>query len=538
MKDILKRIRQIKKDWCCVLDTLNCMFPDPLTIKLSGRDTICEDTQSTLTATVSGGKNTYQWQQLGEGWSNIVGATSLTYVTDFLPEGTYSYRLVVTQCNNHVVYSDVIEVNAIVSSMLVYDSADDNEICDGGIGVLHVEIIGGAAPFHVQLQNYVGGSCPSPLDCTGGTWVDVVGQSADGSAVEVGLVSYYTDVLTGIENQSHFFRFVVTDSNGCVGYSNIQYSGEDILYYTQDIQTVASPLVYISAEDDVICDGGTTILHSEIIGGAGISLYQWQTFVDEAWVDIVGANGPDLITETLSEGEYAYQLIVTQDSGCYTVSEPVLISVVADPTVEIFASTYVCEGSDFYITSVVSGGEGPTTYQWQKYDNSPGDGWVNSEIAEYDADLSWIDAENGSLPVGEHIFRLQIYQDSGCEATSEPITITIIEPISSIVLTAEGDTFCNGVGPTSTIVLNADVTSIPVGATAHYTWQVNPAANPGWRSFYISPATSTVPTFTVTGNAYGFELGSNDIRVIVSIDGVGACGVNTSNSVTITINNC
>jgi hypothetical protein len=43
------------------------------------------------------------------------------------------------------------------------------------------------------------------------------------------------------------------------------------------------PEVFIIAEDNDICDGGTAILHSEVVGGAGGNNYQWQQLISGNW---------------------------------------------------------------------------------------------------------------------------------------------------------------------------------------------------------------------------------------------------------------
>jgi hypothetical protein len=83
--------------------------------------TICNGGSSTLTATVTGGTGTsnYQWQALnGAVWSNV-GTNSNVYTTPFLNvSGTYTYRVLVTQNSGCFVESSGSVVVA-VSDLLI-----------------------------------------------------------------------------------------------------------------------------------------------------------------------------------------------------------------------------------------------------------------------------------------------------------------------------------------------------------------------------------------------------------------------------------
>jgi len=93
-------------------------------------------------------------------------------------------------------------------------------------------------------------------------------------------------------------------------------------------------------------------------------VYQWQQQLGSIWANITGANSANYVTQVLTEGSYNYRLVVTQGTGCFSVSNEVLIGVIADPTVTVTASQDVfCDGGSTSFQAFVSGGVGTISYQ-------------------------------------------------------------------------------------------------------------------------------------------------------------------------------
>jgi hypothetical protein len=119
---------------------------DPSIFDSADFNEICEGGFSTLHSEVVGGAggNNYQWQQLIAGtWVDIFGANGADYITDLLSEGTYTYRVIVLQDAGCEGISDG-ETIVVNGDAQVFDSADDNEICNSGLTTLHSNVVGGA----------------------------------------------------------------------------------------------------------------------------------------------------------------------------------------------------------------------------------------------------------------------------------------------------------------------------------------------------------------------------------------------------------
>ena len=138
----------------------------------------------------------------------------------------------------------------------VFDNADDNEFCEGGLTTLHSEVVGGAGGNNYQWQEFISG-----------TWVDIL------NAIDP---DYTTDILNA---GSYTYRVVVQQDAGCAGVSD----GEVIVVNND-------PEIFDSADDNEICEGGSTTLHSEVVGGAGGNNYQWQQLIGGLWENILNAN--------------------------------------------------------------------------------------------------------------------------------------------------------------------------------------------------------------------------------------------------------
>ena len=130
---------------------------DPVVSISSDYTDICDGGIATLTANVSGGTGTtlYQWQSdPGSGWQNIGGETNSTYTTPTLTVGVYPYRVVISQDPGCDIASSQFDLN-VTADPSVSVTADDIDICAGGIVTLVGEINGGAGLNTFQWQEEI-----------------------------------------------------------------------------------------------------------------------------------------------------------------------------------------------------------------------------------------------------------------------------------------------------------------------------------------------------------------------------------------------
>jgi hypothetical protein len=410
---------------------------DPEVFDSADDDEICAGGFTTLHSEVVGGAggNNYQWQQYSSGsWSNILGANQAEYITEILNEGSYLYRVQVSQDAGCQAVSNGITIT-VNGDPEVFDSADDTEICEGGNTTLHSEVTGGAGGNTYQWQEFIEGF-----------WVDIFGADQ---------ADYITDALS---SGSYTYRVVVVQDAGCQGVSD----GITIIV-NED------PAVFDSADDTEICEGGTTTLQSEVIGGAGGNTYQWQELIEGLWVDIFGAVQADYTTDVLSTGSYTYRVVVTQDAGCQGVSDGETIVVTPDLLVTTQPSNVnECIGGTNTMTVVVSGGSGAITYQWQSSASSGGP-WSNASGTGSTTSIF----TPQSTVTGTAYYRVLINAaNNGCDQAVSNNAIAIISPDLLVTSQPSNVNECIGGTNTMTVVVSGGSGAITVSmAIFSFKWR-------------------------------------------------------------------
>lgn len=242
------------------------------------------------------------------------------------------------------------------STLAVSASSGDVECNGGSDGTLLASATGGSSPYSYLWSN-------------GSTDASVSG------------------VLAGV------YTIVVTDANGCTASASTAVSEPDALSAS-------------ASSTDVSCNGGANgSANASVSGGTLPYSYAW-------------SNGDTTSSiQDLSVG--GYTLTVTDANGCTTVaqafiSEPDALSALAssiDPS---------CNGgSDGLLSSVVSGGTAPYSYQWSN----------GSTLAN----VAGVSAGNYSLTVTDA---------NSCTATT---SATISEPAALSLTATKTDAACSGI---------------------------------------------------------------------------------------------
>ncbi len=150
-----------------------------------------------------------------------------------------------------------------------------------------------------------------------------------------------TTTITGLA-QGNTYTFTVTNDEGCTSVSST----------TVDVDPVAgAPIITLDDQTNVTCNGGSD-------GELVISVAGGQAPYDYSWTPNVGTTPT---VSGLSAGSYT--VIVTDDLGCtstdtYTVTEPDALLIGETVT------NVTCDASLGSITTGVTGGNGPYSYEW------------------------------------------------------------------------------------------------------------------------------------------------------------------------------
>ena len=215
-------------------------------------------------------------------------------------------------------------------------SATDTIMCDGGIVFLHAVASGYSS--NVGYQWY-----------------------KDNVLIEGATTSDYSTYESARDSAYHYAVLVTTDE-GCGS-----------LAYAPAVTFVYDPVVYVSLDHDIICEGGTAILTANVECGVPIEEldYSWYRYGLNASTELVGTSAVLITAGEESPGQYVYWLTVSSyERGCMSTSMLANYAVLANPAVTIAVAngypTEVCDGGSTAIEANVSGGYGEITYQWYK----------------------------------------------------------------------------------------------------------------------------------------------------------------------------
>lgn len=137
--------------------------------------------------------------------------------------------------------------------------------------------------------------------------------------------------------------------------------------------------VSISANNSIVCVGGSVVLTSTVTNGsAGIS-YQWQSSPDATtWTNIAGATATTYTLPTAAPSSLRYRVLIFKTvSICgNAVSNTLTATVVADPSVSVtIPPAIVCVDANVTLTATSTIGVGTCGIQWQSSPN--GIAWTN-----------------------------------------------------------------------------------------------------------------------------------------------------------------
>ncbi len=369
---VTTKYRQKQTDTFCGGNPTTVGFTNEVTITVhpaivpgmaAADQTICYGgTPAPLTATApTGGSGTftYNWQVLGGSvWSNIPGATAMTYAPGALTVTT-KYRQMQTDafCGaNPTTIGYTNEVTITVHPMMTAGTAGaDQTICNGGVPapLTATAPTGGSGTFAYNWQVF-----------DGTNWVDITGATA---------MTYAPGGLTVTTK----YRQKQTDT--------FCGSNPATVVYTNEVTITVYPVMVAgtAAADQTICNGGVPapLTASAATGGSGTFAYNWQVFDGTNWVDITGATtmtyAPGVLTATTKYRQ--------KQTDTFCGSNPTTVVYTNEVTITVHpvmvagtaaANQAICYGTAPapLTATAATGGSGTFAYNWQVFDGSA---WVD-----------------------------------------------------------------------------------------------------------------------------------------------------------------
>ncbi len=292
--------------------------------------------------------------------------------------------------------------------------------------------------------------------------------------------------INGANNQTLVFTSLVQSDSAYYG-CKISLFGESTI--AQDkLLTVESPIQIIShPQNSSICaDLNPTISLSSNSTGTIIG-WQWQKSDPSnpnLWIDIPGANGPELI-QSIQDPNSAtgyYRVVVIGPGNCgpsKVASNPAYIDV-TETVKNNFVScdkdpANICETDDFSLTTSATGTI--TGYRWQKL---IGGTWTDLDLNKFPTANERTLQFRLADPSMSGTYRVLVYGSQACYPTGEPVASNSIDitvwPLFQIVEHPKPQSSCSG----EDVILYV----VTEGIVLKYQWQKdgvdiydNPTAN-------------------------------------------------------------
>ena len=317
--------------------------PDPRcipTISISpSANPICMGTSVTFNATIARGSNpVYRWKKNG-----VIESNGNTYTSYFRNGDVITCEMTSrTACGKDTtVISNSVAINVLNDVMPeVTISASETVICPG-------------TPVNFASVSFYGTMTPSYQ------W------QVDGQNVGTNSTTFST---ANLKNQSIVQCIMTISSPVCIGTTK-DYSNP----ITITVNPMVTPQLTISADNLLICKGGSAKFTATPIHGGASPAYQWKVNGIT-----VGTNNTTFTSGDLKDGDIVSCVMTLPGTTCQpitsTVSNELIVKVfdVVIPSISISAEDNLCEGMPVIFTSSTTNAGNLPTLQWQVNDINVG----------------------------------------------------------------------------------------------------------------------------------------------------------------------
>jgi gliding motility-associated-like protein len=344
----------------------------------------------------------YLWSKLSGPTGVLLNTTNATLTVASLIEGTYTFRLTVTD-NDGATSTDDVLLQVLSASI------NQSPVVSAGTPVSLVlpenstKLTGTAFDPDGTIASYV--------------WTKVSGGNATMEDATTPALS-----LTNLQEGNYVFRLTATDDKGAIGSAVVDVE-------VKAAGTNVAPIADAGADVSIKLPINTVTLTGSGSDADGtIAGYLWEKLSGPA-ATLANATTASLLVSAMTEGSYSFQLTVTDNDGLKATDE---VKVVVLPQTFNLAPV-ASAGADVSLTlpenSVVLQGSGTdsdgsiASYLWTKV-SGPSSA---SESGNATANLSLT-----SLVVGTYIYRLIVTDNSG-SASSDEVAVRVSPNPESLI---------------------------------------------------------------------------------------------------------
>jgi gliding motility-associated-like protein len=380
----------------------------------------------------------YEWSKESGPMVTMVNQNSATLTLSDLVEGTYVFRLTVTDNDGASNFDDitVTVLPELANALPVANAGPDKQV---------------TLPTNTLACN--GSGTDSDGSIVSYSWIKISGPSAT-------LANANTATLTvsGLATGVYTFRLTVTDDDGATA--------------SDEVQIIVNPtIVNQNPVADAGSDQNITLPTNSlnIVGSASdadgtIVSYLWEKISGPS-VSVTNENNNVLVLTNLMAGTYSFKLTVTDDDGATSsdianvvvnpedTNQPPIANAGPNISVSLPTNTVVLNGSGSDANgSIVS-------YNWQKI-SGPSVTLANSDNATLTAT---------SLVEGTYIFRLTVTDNNNATGTDEVRVIVVGANVNSNPVVSAGNDIMMQL-PTNSAIIQADASDRD-GSIVSYQWE-------------------------------------------------------------------
>ncbi len=408
----------------------------------------------------------YAWTQIsGPSAGSITAPSQPTTTVNGLGQGTYTFRLTVTDNGGAVATDDIVitvNANGVPSAAAGADQAIQ-------LPVSSVQLNGSGTDGDGSIASY--------------TWTKVSGPAA-GSITSP---SQAATTVTGLTQGTYVFRLTVTDNGGATGTDDISITVN--ANGTPAAAAGADQTIQLPVSSAQLNGGGTD-------ADGSITSYAWTKVSGPAGGSITSPSQAATTVTGLTQGTYVFRLTVT-DNGGATGTDDISITVNANgaPTAAAGADQTI----KLPVNSIQLSGSGTdpngsiTAYAWTKISGPAG----GSITAPSQAATSVT-----GLMQGTYVFRLTVTDNGGATGTDD-VTITVNANGAPTAAAGADQTIQL---PVSSVQLSGSGTDAD-GSITSYAWTKLSGPSAG---SITSPAQAATTVTGLTQGSYVFRLTVTD----------------------------
>ncbi|UII30977.1 tandem-95 repeat protein [Fulvivirga ulvae] len=442
-----------------------------------------------IASDIDGSITMYAWtQQSGPSTATTTGTANATLTASNLVEGTYKFRLTVTDDDGATAFD---EINVIVNPAAINSPPSASAGPDKTINL------------PTNSTTLAGSGSDSDGSVVSYAWSQLSGPS-----VTLANQNTPTLSLTNLVEGNYEFKLTVTDDDGA--------TGEDNALVTV-IAANQNPTANAGSDITLTLPTNATNLSGSATDTDGtIATYLWEQISGPSTSTITNAGTATASVSNLVEGTYQFQLTVTDDDGAQDTDIVQVTVVSVPPNVAPVANAGPDKNITLPTNSVILNGNASdsdgtiASYAWTKI-SGPATFTLSGQ------NTATLTANN--LVAGTYVFRLTVTDDDGA-SHFDNATVSVAPATVNQSPVAEAGANQNITLPTNSVVLNGSGTD-PDGTIASYAWaQVS------------GPSTATLSgAGTSTLNAGNLIEGTYTFQLTVT-DNQGASG---SDNVTVTV---